>query len=289
MYSYNIGQWILIFYSYCFFGWCIESAIVSIKKKKLVNRGFLRGPLLPIYGSGAVMVLIFALPVRHNVFLVFILGMIGATVLEYVTGCLMEAILKVRYWDYSNNFLNVEGHICLTSSLFWGVLSVFMIYVIHEPIEDIILNLSPILINIASLAITLGFCIDFYYSASAAYDLAKFITKMHEIRTEMDRLLVNLKDEAEESMRELGQDAKAEWQKRQSQLYMETQMRVALLQDQKDELVEKLGFFKRQLIQSNPTATAKKFNGALEEIRDRLEQKMKDKVKNYKEKKHEEN
>ena len=86
---YNIYQWLIFFYIYCFLGWCIESTIVSVESKKMINRGFLSGPLLPIYGLGAVLVLFITLPFRDNLLAVYFVGMIGATILEYFTGWLM--------------------------------------------------------------------------------------------------------------------------------------------------------------------------------------------------------
>ena len=121
VYAYNVTQWLLFFYLYSFVGWVWESCYVSVKKGRWVNRGFLNGPFLPIYGFGAVTILISTMSVRDSVPLIFLLGMLGATVLEYVTGACMERMFHVRYWDYSNQKLNLNGHICLTSSLAWGI------------------------------------------------------------------------------------------------------------------------------------------------------------------------
>lgn len=100
--NYSITEWIAFFFIYSFLGWCIESAIVSFNKRKLTNRGFLKGPMLPLYGSGAVIMLLSTLWAKDNYVLVYICGTIGATALEYVTGVLMEMMFNMRYWDYSN-------------------------------------------------------------------------------------------------------------------------------------------------------------------------------------------
>ena len=113
--NYTWIQWLFFFYFYCFFGWCFESSYVSIKERKPVNRGFMRGPFLPLYGTGALMMLIVSAPFRDNLFLTYIAGCIGATVLEYATGVVMEALFRVRYWDYSDQPFNFQGHICLGS------------------------------------------------------------------------------------------------------------------------------------------------------------------------------
>ena len=90
------------------------------------------GPYLPIYGFGAITVLFTTLGVRTNIFLVYVVGAFSATLLEYVTGVLMEAIFKVRYWDYSNQKLNFQGHICLSSTVVWGGFSVAMVFGLHQ-------------------------------------------------------------------------------------------------------------------------------------------------------------
>lgn len=86
MYVYTPGQWALLFFFYCFCGWVWESCYVSAKQRHWVNRGFLHGPLLPIYGSGAIIILFATLPVADNFWLVYFLGMLAATALEYVVG-----------------------------------------------------------------------------------------------------------------------------------------------------------------------------------------------------------
>ena len=108
---------------------------------RMVNRGFLHGPWLPIYGAGALTVLFVTLPVRTNPALVFFIGMTGATLLEYGTGLVMERLFQMRYWDYSKELLNVNGYICLPASLAWGIFSTALIYVFHPPLERFVLLL----------------------------------------------------------------------------------------------------------------------------------------------------
>lgn len=90
MHVYTWYQWLTFFYLYCFFGWIFESSYVSILKRRFVNRGFLRIPMLPLYGSGAVMMLVVSEPFQDSLLLTWVSGVIGATILEYVTGWAME-------------------------------------------------------------------------------------------------------------------------------------------------------------------------------------------------------
>ena len=80
MYVYSLGQWLLFFFLYCFLGWVWESCYVSAKRRQWVNRGFLHGPMLPIYGTGAVIILLATIPVRDSLWLVFLLGMLAVAV-----------------------------------------------------------------------------------------------------------------------------------------------------------------------------------------------------------------
>ena len=120
MHVYTPEQWLLLFYFYCLCGWIWESCFVSCKQRRWVNRGFLHGPWLPIYGSGAIIILFATLPVKGSAIGIALMGTFAATLLEYVTGAVMERIFKMRYWDYSNQPCNLNGYICLTSSIGWA-------------------------------------------------------------------------------------------------------------------------------------------------------------------------
>ena len=145
MQEYDLSQWVLFFFLYSFLGWIWESCYVSVRKHRWVNRGFMHGPMLPLYGSGAMVVLIVTIPVRDNILLVFLMGMIGATILEYFTGITMERLFHVRYWDYRNLKFNVRGYICPLASLCWGAFSILMVKVVHIPFEHMVL-LIPVTI-----------------------------------------------------------------------------------------------------------------------------------------------
>lgn len=188
MYSYSIVQWLFFFYFYCFFGWCFESSYVSLKERKLVNRGFMRGPFLPLYGSGGIMMLVVSAPFQGNVLLVYLAGCVGATVLEYVTGVVMEALFKVRYWDYSNQKFQFQGHICLTSSLAWGFLTIFMTEWLHKTVEGFVLQIPSSWLEAIVFIITIVLAVDFTLSFKAAMDLRDILIKMEQAKEEMQRI-----------------------------------------------------------------------------------------------------
>lgn len=195
MNSYTPAQWLMFFYLYCFVGWLWESCYVSLQKKRWVNRGFLHLPLLPLYGSGAVLVLFTTLPFRGNAFLMYLTGAVSATILELVVGLGMEALYKVRYWDYRHKSFNYKGVICLESSMFWGILTLFLVDVAQAPLERLVFLMPPSLLLALDGAISVCFVYDTYVTNRDALRLAHLLTKMEKVREEMERELAELEEQ----------------------------------------------------------------------------------------------
>ena len=187
-YHYTFIQWLLFFFIYCFLGWVWESCYVSAKNREWINRGFLHGPMLPIYGSGAIIVLLCTIGVRDQIVLTFLFGMIGATILEYVTGACMERLFRVRYWDYSHMPLNLKGYICLPVSLGWGVFSVLLVRVIHVPIENLVLQIPERIAEVVSVVCSSAFAVDFTMSFSEAMDLRDMLIRLSDSNEKIQRL-----------------------------------------------------------------------------------------------------
>ncbi|MDE6920201.1 MAG: putative ABC transporter permease [Lachnospiraceae bacterium] len=185
---YTFSTWLFFFYFYCFLGWIWETCYVSVLKAKWVNRGFMRGPFLPIYGSGAIVVLIFTLPFRTSPGLVFVVGMVSATILEYFTGVAMEQMFHVRYWDYSNQRLNLNGHICVTSSLAWGMFSVILTLYGHTPVERLVSRMSINTLEVIVFVLTVYISIDMAESVREAINLKEVLLSLEENNEEFRRL-----------------------------------------------------------------------------------------------------
>lgn len=295
MIHYKTVQWLFFFYTYCFLGWCFESAWVSFKSRKLVNRGFMRGPFLPLYGSGAIMMLVVSMPFQDNVLLTYFAGVVGATVLEYVTGVTMEALFKVRYWDYSNLPFNFQGHICLTSSIAWGFLTILMTRVIHRPIEQFVLAIPGRALSYVTALLTIYIVIDFTLSFKAALDLRDILVKMQRVKEEMERMQRRLdviiafnneekeqkRQERELSLSELSLGLKQRFASLKESIQLkpaayeeEVREEVAELRgkfshypDPQENYKQMLDFYKRDMIRNNPTMVSRKFKNALEELK----------------------
>lgn len=184
MYKYSISYWFLFFFFYSFMGWIWECSFVSlqklIKEKRLcfINRGFLHGPFIPIYGFSALAILLATLPFEFNMIYVFFIGAFAATLFEYITGCIMENIFNVRYWDYTDYPLNYRGHICLFISMFWGFLSIILIKFIHSPFSKFLLSLDQMVIYLIVFIMSSIFIYDFILSAKEAIDLKHLIERL---------------------------------------------------------------------------------------------------------------
>lgn len=295
MYSYTIYQWLFFFYFYCFFGWCFESTYVSIKDKKLTNRGFIRGPFLPLYGCGGIMMLIVSMPFRDNVFLVYIAGCVGATVLEYVTGVTMEALFKVRYWDYSQNKFNFQGHICLGTSLSWGFLTIFMTEFFHVPVERMVLAIPGQALNTVTVVLTVLIGADFALSFKAAIDLKDLLAKMESTKKELLNIqkrldaiittagesLGNRKEALAMSIDELKSGIEDKFESLKNLTITKPSEYLESVKGEVIELIKKytvnvelrkrLGsirdFFQRDLLRSNPSMTSDQYQESLEELK----------------------
>ena len=130
------------FFIYAFLGWCTEVAFAAFKERRFVNRGFLNGPICPVYGFGVVAVIHFLTPLRSNLLLLYLGSAILVTAIEWLTGFILEKVFHNKWWDYSNRFLNINGRICLLYSVFWGVLTLFLIKIINPKIDILIAKIK---------------------------------------------------------------------------------------------------------------------------------------------------
>lgn len=186
--EYSVAQWALAFYLYSFAGWCWEVALSFAKHRRFVNRGFLTGPILPIYGFGALTVLLSCMPVKDNIALVALLGMTVATVLELVTGAAMEALFHVRYWDYSDARFNFHGYICLKSTLVWAAFSALIVCWIHPAVRSVVQRVPQLLAAVLASSFTAFTLIDTIVAVRRALDLRALLESMERYAKELEAL-----------------------------------------------------------------------------------------------------
>lgn len=192
------------FIIYSFMGWCLETIYATTNKKEFVNRGFLHGPFCPIYGFGCLSIIFFLKPIETNYIFLFIGSVLLTSVLEYITGFFLETAFNSTWWDYSDKPYNLHGRICLSFSLIWGFISIFIIKVIHPYIVYIV-NLVPRSPGVMLFYITLlYFSIDFIITVITIFRLKSLLTQLNAVYLELtDKLssfklnLGNVKDTSE--------------------------------------------------------------------------------------------
>lgn len=135
---FSFSEIALLFFIYSFLGWCVEVAFVAVTTGKVTNRGFLNGPVCPIYGCGMIGVLLALLPVEKNVWLLFLGGMVICSAVELFGGWILDKIFHMRWWDYSDEKFNIGGYVCLAFSLMWGMAVVFAVKFVHHPIMAVV-------------------------------------------------------------------------------------------------------------------------------------------------------
>ena len=177
------------FVIYSFLGWIIESVFRSILEKKLINTGFLIGPLCPIYGFGACIMFLFLENLSNNVILLFIVSFVILTLWEYIVGVLLEKIFHTKYWDYSNHKINIQGRICLTNSLYWGALGVIFIKIIHPLVQKGIQNVDIKLLHYIIIIATLIFIADMIVSIIKVKNIKVTLEKVEELNKEIKEKL----------------------------------------------------------------------------------------------------
>ena len=169
------------FFVYAFLGWCAEVSYAALHTGKFVNRGFLNGPVCPIYGFGVVVVVWILRPLKGNTLLLFLGSVVLTSLLEWITGFVLEKIFHQRWWDYSEEPFNIGGYICLRFSIAWGLACLFVLKMIHP----------TILWGIQAIPPTLGWVLLGIFSAAMAVDLAatvRTIARMNKQLKQLDEL-----------------------------------------------------------------------------------------------------
>ncbi len=189
----KILNYILMYFLFSMVGWTVESTYRSLgetyrarkttKEKKIINSGFLNGPMCPIYGAGAMVFEILLTPFKSHWWAVVLLGMVFADIVEYVTSVLMEKLFHARWWDYSNEFMNLNGRICLKHTIYWAVFSVIYVYVIG-PIYYYMIDFIPQNVRFIMLGVIAAvFLVDLFLTVRAALGVQKIMSKTEALRT----------------------------------------------------------------------------------------------------------
>lgn len=266
---------ILYFFVYGFLGWCTEVIFAAFKQHRFVNRGFLNGPICPIYGVGVTLVIACLEAFQSNLLLLYISSVILVTVLEGVTGWAMDKLFHNKWWDYSKLPFNIGGYVCLLFSLIWGVACVFIVYFVHPLIHQV-LSLIPHTAGIALIAI-LGIALlsDIIVTTSAIVKFNQYLELLKHITDELHALSNQIGSELyqnvmhvldmQESSRQKLDDVKLE-------VSEEIRMQIVELKTRAQNLGEKVPKPARRLLKAFPKLESRNYKAQLELFRQKLEQ-----------------
>lgn len=307
---YSLPQILFFFYFYCVCGWVIESTYVSVLTKKVTNRGFLHGPMIPIYGCGAMTLILSCGPFMKWPVAVFFVGLIAASVLEYITGALMEAIFKVRYWDYSKKKFNINGHVCLLNSLYWGFFALLLNYFVHKPVYSLSTKLNDTVMDILVSVVSVFFMTDVVLSTKAALDIRAMLIKLEDakkelsiLRKRLDVILAYANESVEEQKDKIGDkfndisdkiedkfsdisdeienkfkavkvsisEKPGAWADNIKEEYMELREKFAVIKNNHFGLDSINERFKKSLIKNSPSMASKKYGDNLDVIKEFVE------------------
>ena len=150
----------LLFILYSFIGWLLEEVVTYIDTKKLVNRGFLIGPICPIYGCGCLLMIILLHRYKNDPLALFVMAVVLCSLLEYFTSYFMEKFFKARWWDYSDKKFNINGRICLDNAFIFGALGLGIIYIVNPFLLSILKLFNTTMLYIVSIILGVIFIVD---------------------------------------------------------------------------------------------------------------------------------
>ena len=184
----NFYELVWIFIIYAFIGWCTEVSYAALDTGKFVNRGFLNGPYCPIYGCGVVIVVAILTPLKENLLILFAGSFLLTSVLEYITGYILEKVFHNKWWDYSDKPFNIKGYVCLKFSIYWGLACTFIMDIIH-PIIYAAIRFIPFVLGVVLLSIIMCvFAADCIITVTTILKFNKRLKVMDEMAASIHRL-----------------------------------------------------------------------------------------------------
>lgn len=187
--SYNLYELVFYLFIYAFLGWCTEVVYAAVKTGKFVNRGFLNGPVCPIYGAGAVSILLALTPLQKgkpwDFLVVFACSVILCSALEFVTGFILEKFFHRKWWDYGDRRFNLMSYVCLEMSLVWGFACLLLTYVLH-PVFAAVISHIPQKVGYGLLIVAaVAFVTDFVFTVLQITSLGKRFKELENINKKL--------------------------------------------------------------------------------------------------------
>lgn len=256
----------LLLMIYSVLGWCGEMVYCSIGQRKLCEkRGFLNGPVCPIYGHGALVVLLCLDGGCRNPLLTFFWGAILTSIVEYITSFAMEKLFHMRWWDYSRYKFHINGRVCLLNSTLFGLASVFLCHFANPPIAERLTGLFTMGAAVPlALVLTVIYGADIVLSVRSAIQIGDRLAKLHAIHDELAEKLEELKQEPQQAIEAQKQRLEA----RVASARQAAEQKLHVLYARQD-------FFERRMLSSFPTLKSSYHPEALMKLKEYLENRRK--------------
>ena len=264
---FSFSEIALLFFIYSFLGWCVEVAFVAVTAGKVTNRGFLNGPVCPIYGCGMIGVLLALLPVEKNIWLLFLGGMVICSAVELFGGWILDKIFHMRWWDYSDEKFNIGGYVCLAFSFMWGMAVVFAVKFVHHPIMAVVKKI-PFQIQVIIVVVCgVVFVVDMIVTLKNLIGINKSLGQLDKLAESLHTVGDQLKDvvgnsaitvaeKAEEGM-EILDEKTADSRERIAGVREESAERIAKqlkeLEEKRDAIMESLQKNVKHRLNTQPT------------------------------------
>ena len=186
--------YVIEFFFYSAAGWLVECIYRSIGEKRIINSGFLTGPLCPIYGTAALFLTVLLYNnFRDRPLLIFLLGMLLCDVVEFLTSWIMEKLFHARWWDYTYEFLNIQGRVCIKHTLYWGIISIAFVMVLHPSVDSLLHRLPEKYFGVVVAAIMVVFLLDVGNAVRKAADFRALQDKLHALTESLSGTLTSVK------------------------------------------------------------------------------------------------
>lgn len=280
---YSFYELCFLFFLFAFLGWCGEVCFAALESGKLVNRGFLNGPVCPIYGFGVVLVAMILGPFAENTVLLFFLSIVVCSLLELVAGYLLETLFGQRWWDYSDEHFNIGGYICLRFSILWGFGCLFvfhflfppvfwLIHAVPKPVGTVIL-LTFFAVSLVDCIATISTIMKMNRDLSLIDELAAQIHHLSDALTEEIGERTLLAAEKGRKMKDNLDDLKEEIEDKSAAHYMQWQIELDQLRLRLEETLSRRNFGRGRILRAFPTMRSKHHSSALARLREYFDKK----------------
>ena len=273
----SIYEVLWIFFIYAFLGWCTEVAYAALDTGRFVNRGFLNGPVCPVYGVGVFVVILCLTPLKENLLLLFFGSLVLTTVVEFLTGFLLEKLFHNKWWDYSNEPFNLCGYVCLKFSVLWGLACTFVMKLVHPFLYRLITVFPRIPGLILLILLLVGFVCDLIITVSTILKFNKRLRLMDEVASRLKVISNEIGENIYENV-----TAAVEKSEEFKETHKERYKEAAELSRKYRELLENRQFGVRRLLKAFPALNAKEHNEILQKYREHLRMKLKQRGKKKK-------